>query len=135
MTNILYQFTNDYLSGLTLMVLLVTDTDTLANTTDVFVSDIVGDEISGGNYTRKTLASTAVTLNDNGHAVLIDAADVDWVALTGHTVEAAYVYIYDAGGDTSSRLIARLDGANIITNGGDVTVRFHATEGIAYINA
>ena len=135
MTDILYQMVNDYLNGKTLQVLLVTTTDTLDNTADTMVSDVSGDEISGGNYSRKTLSSVTVSENANSHAVKIDAADVTWTALTGHTIEAAYVFIDDASGDATSRLIARLDGANITTNGGDVTVKFHSTDGIAYINA
>lgn len=135
MTDILYQMVNTYLSGKTLQILLVTTTDALDNTADTFVSDVSADEISGGNYVRKTLSSVTVSENANGHAVKLDAADVTWTGLSGHTIEAAYVFIDDAAGDAASRLICRLDGANITTNGGDVTVKFHATDGIAYINA
>ncbi len=132
--DVLYQMVNSYLNGATVKILLVDANDTFNKTTATFVSDISANELSGGNYSRKTLSGVSVAENANGHAVKIDATDPTWTALTGHTIEAAYVFI-DTGNDATSRIIARLDGANIVTNGGDITVQFHSTDGIAYINA
>lgn len=126
---------NDNLTGQTLKLLLVNATDTADKVNDEFVAAIVANELSDGSYARKTLASITILEDNNGHAVRLDAADVLFTALAGgETVNAAYVY-REVTNDADSYLVARLDGSNITTNGGNVTVTFHATDGILYGNA
>ena len=46
-------------------------------------SDCSGDEISGGNYVQKTLASVTLTKNTGTKKIELDCADVTWTNLTG----------------------------------------------------
>lgn len=124
----------DNLNGTTIKLLLVNATDTADKVNDEFVTDIVANELSDASYARKTLASVTYNENSNSHAVWVDAADVLFSALNNETIEAAYVY-REVTNDTDSYLIARLDGVNLVANGGDVTVTFDATGGIVYFNA
>ncbi len=120
--------------GKTLKILLVTPSDTYDQVNDTYVSDISANELAGGNYARQTLLGVLVTKGTGGHAAVIDANDVIWMGLSGHAVEAAYVYEEDPAGDASSPLRWRIDGDNITTNGGNVTVKFHQTDGVANLN-
>jgi hypothetical protein len=93
----------DYLNDTVVVLLTTTAPDIDA---DTFISDI-GGEITGGGYSRKTLASKTVTTDDTNNRTIADAADVQWTALTN-----AFRYIVVAqstGNDATSRVIAAHD--------------------------
>ena len=93
----------DFLND-TIVVLLTTAAPDID--ADTYISDISG-EITGGGYTRKTLASKTVTTDDTNNRTIADAADVQWTALTN-----AFRYIVVAqstGNDATSRVITYID--------------------------
>jgi hypothetical protein len=75
------------------------------------------DDVAAGSRigTPQTLASKTVT---NGVA---DAADVTFTAVTGASVEAIVIW-KDTGVESTSRLIAYIDGLSVTPNGGDIQV-------------
>jgi hypothetical protein len=93
----------DYLND-TVVVLLTTAAPDID--ADTYISDLSG-EITGGGYTRKTLASKTVTTDDTNNRTVADAADVQWTALTN-----AFRYVVVAqstGNDATSRVITSHD--------------------------
>jgi hypothetical protein len=96
------------------VVLVDTDTYTVAIDTHEFHSDLSGIVATSGNLTSKT-----VTLG------VADAANVTFGTVTGASVEAVVIYKW-TGSSASSPLIAYIDDAGgtlpITPNGGDITV-------------
>lgn len=93
----------DYLND-TIVVLLTTDAVDID--ADTFISDISG-EITGGGYTRKTLASKTVTTDDTNDRSIADAADVQW---TGLSNTFRYIVVAQStGNDATSRLLSVID--------------------------
>jgi hypothetical protein len=93
----------DYLND-TIVVLLTTAAPDID--ADTYISDLSG-EITGGGYTRKTLASKTITTDDANNRAVFDAADVQWTGLTN-----AFRYIVVAqstGVDSTSRCITAID--------------------------
>lgn len=115
----------------TINVLLVDDTYT-ANKDHDFVNDVVGDELSGTGYTRKTLAGKSVTLDTGNDRVTFDATDPVWTGLDAGTIGGAVVF-KQVTNDADSPLICFLDPTNLTTNGSDVTLQFNAA-GILRLN-
>ena len=109
----------------TIRILLVSNSATYNRAHD-FVNDIAANELSGGSYARQTLGTK--TSADNGtDKWVFDAGDPTFTAVAAsQTVGAAIVYKFITD-DASSPLLAFLDGVDISTNGGDVTVTFAAT--------
>ena len=100
-----------------------------------FVDSITGGtskELSGTGYTagfggsgRKALASRAVVRDDTADKVYFDAADVTWAGINAGTI--AYVaLVKEVTNDADSPLLAILDPADTVTNGGDITLQFAA---------
>lgn len=125
---------DNYLTGATCKCMLVDASDAFDKTTVQFVSDIVANELSSGSYARQTLTGKTVTEGTNGHATWIDFNDPTFVAPTGETAAKAYIY-KEVTNDADSVILWVLDGADIITNGGNVTVVLSATDGAGAINA
>lgn len=104
-------------------------------------NDPIDGEISATNYTggwggsgRKTLASKTFTADKANNRAEFDAADVVWTSLGGaanDTITAAIIIKEGVSDDTTSRLIAFLDHADLTTNGGDFTLQWDA-EGIIH---
>ena len=117
----------DYLND-TMVVLLTTDAPNIDD--DTYISDLSG-EITGGGYSRKTLASKTVTTDDTNNRTILGAADVQWTALTN-----AFRYIVVAqstGVDTTSRVFATHDlGSTQTIDGGTYDITW-PTSGVAYI--
>jgi hypothetical protein len=100
-----------------------------------FVSDVVGSELSGTGYTggfggsgRKTLASKTFNKSDSTDKFFFDAADSLWTAINAGTIGYAIVF-KEITSDAVSPVIACVDVADIVTNGGDVSIAW-ATTGI-----
>jgi len=113
----------------TIRVMLVNASATY-NRTHAFVSSVVANELTGA--ARQTLSGK--TSADNGtDRWLFDANDPTFTAVTtGQAVGAAIVYKFSTN-DAGSPLLAFIDGADLPTNGSDVTVSLPAT-GVFYIS-
>ena len=104
--------------------------------------DPVDHEIVATGYTRgwggagrQTLGSKTITVDDANNRVVLDAADPAAQALgNGSNATIAGVLIIKEGGadDTTSRLLAYLDPSDVTTNGGNITLAFHA-DGLGYL--
>lgn len=102
---------------------------------DLGADDFIDGELSGPGYVagfggsgRLTLASkTGVydTVNDRWE---FDAADVTWTAINAGTIVQASL-LKEITNDAASPIIANVDVADTVTNGGDVTIQWDA-EGI-----
>lgn len=80
---------------------------------------------------RKTLSNKSVTKDNTNDRVVFDADDPSaWTLASGDTVASAIVYKHDTN-DATSIPIAFLDGSDVATNGGTITVTYPAT-GICY---
>lgn len=128
----------------TLKVMLCNSTYVINRDDDVVdaagASDPIDAEIAVSGYTggwggagRKTIASKTVTVQKSGgspaNSVVFDCADITWTALgTGATIETAILIKEGGANDTTSRLIVSWD-ISQATNGGDITLSFHATNG------
>ncbi len=85
-------------------------------------------ECSGTGYARKTLAGETAILDDTNDQVKCDATDPSvYSGANFGTVQAAVVF-RQVTNDTDSPLICYLDGPSfpVTTNGGDLTIQFHA---------
>lgn len=116
----------------TLKVMLV-DSTYVFSAAHEFVSSVSGDELSGTGYVggfagagRKTLAGKALT-NDAGNSrVEFDFTDPSaWTALNAGTIGGAII-IKEITNDAASLVIGFLDPADLVTNGGDVTLVINA---------
>jgi len=93
----------DYLND-TVVVLLLTGAPDID--ADTFISDLSG-EVSGGGYTRKTLASKTITTDDTNDRAIFDAADVQWTSLIA---DFRYIVVSQStGNDSTSRCITTID--------------------------
>ena len=109
--------------------LLVTSSYT-PNADHNFVSEVTANELSGGNYVRKTLANEAgPTEDDTNDRITYNADDITWTALQAAAGTPAYAIIYDdtAGTDATKELIAWITLTSPPTpNGGDYQVQWDA---------
>lgn len=97
------------------------------------VSEIVGDELSGTGYARQTVNTQTVTEQDASDRVLVDATDPStYSGIDAGTIAGAWIYKRVAGSDVDANdlLICFLDCTDLVTNGGDVTLSYHSTDGI-----
>jgi hypothetical protein len=103
----------DYLNDDIVVILTTDDGDIDA---DTFISDLTG-EITGGGYTRQTLASKTITTDDANDRAIFDAADAQWTSLTN---TFRYIHVaQNTGNDATSRLITKIDtgSSQVIDNG------------------
>jgi hypothetical protein len=101
-----------------------------------FVSEVSGEELDGTGYTpgfagsgRKALASKSVLLSDGKAQAQAD--DLTWAAIDAGTAYAAVVY-KPVTNDADSLLIAFVDFADTVTNGGDFDLNWPA-DGVFYL--
>jgi hypothetical protein len=119
--------------------LLLVNSGYTPNADDDFVSTASGSELSGTGYAsgfggagRKTLASIAITEDDTNDRGKFTAANVTWTAIDAGTAARAILYKHLTS-DAASVMIAAYDGGfPKTTNGGDLTVSWHA-DGIFYL--
>jgi hypothetical protein len=103
------------------------------------LSDVLAgasDEADFGTYTRKTLASVTVTVDDSGDVVNLDAADPSAYTATGASQaisKAVICYDGDTTGGTDANIVplAYLDCVVTFDVGVATTLSFHAS-GFAY---
>jgi len=115
---------------------LIVDSGQVFDVTDVFVSDVVADEVTnatGTGYARKTLTGKTVTVDQVNDRVVFDASDVTYTAVeTNETWDAVILYL-DSNADATSRLIAYIEIDSLVTNGSDATIVWAST-GIFRLN-
>ena len=112
----------------TVVVLLLTGAPDID--ADTFISDL-SSEITGGGYSRKTLASKTITTDDTNDRAIFDAADVQWTALT--TVFRYIVVAQSTGDDSTSRCITTIDtGATQTIDAGTYDITW-PTSGVFFI--
>ena len=122
----------------TIKMMLVNDTY-VPNADHDFVDDVNADELSGtgyvagfGNSGRKTLVSKAFSTDLTNDRAELTAAALTWAAINAGT--AAYgILIKEITNDAASRLIAWIDFANVVTNGGDLTITPDSVQGLLQI--
>lgn len=94
-----------------------------------FVNDISANEMTGA--ARKTIGGASVTLSLANNNVVYDATDPTvYAALNDGTLLGFVIYRQVGGDDTTpadDELIWFIDVADLVTNGSDVTLAFHAT--------
>jgi hypothetical protein len=118
----------DWLSD-TIRVMLMTSAYTPDLDADIFVADIVADELSVGGYARVTLANKFSTKDNGNNRTDYGADNPVWAALAaGETIGWAIVFKLVTN-DADSPVIAVLDGTDVPTNGGQVTLRFNGAAG------
>lgn len=112
-------------------------TTTLKNLVDVaaVLLDAAFVEAADASYTgqgssgRLTLTVSTPTKDDTQDQGEVDATDPTWTALDSMTLTGAMIFKFITS-DALSTPIAFYDFASdLVTNGGDVTVQFSATEG------
>lgn len=112
------------------------DTDTItvlattsSHTPDQDVHDYLDDitnEVSGGSYARKTLASKTVTYTGATNKHVLDAADVTWTTAT-FTLRNIHIADTSPGSDATRPLIGyQAADVDINTPGGDFTLQWNA---------
>lgn len=99
---------------------------------DVGADDFVDGELSGtgyvagfGNSGRKTMASKTVVYDTTNNRVEFDAADITWTAINAGTIAHATL-LKEITNDAASPIIAEVDVADTVTNGGDITITWDA---------
>ena len=117
----------DYLND-DIVVLLLTDAPDID--ADTYISDLSG-EITGGGYTRQTLASKTITTDDTNDRAVFDAADAQWTALTN---TFRYIVVAQStGNDATSRCITTIDtGSNQAIDNGTYDITWPAS-GVFFI--
>ena len=117
----------DYLND-TVVVLLLTGAPDID--ADTFISDLSG-EVSGGGYTRKTLASKTITTDNTNDRAIFDAADVQWTSLIA---DFRYIVVSQStGNDSTSRCITTIDiGATQSIDAGTYDITW-PTSGVFFI--
>lgn len=106
--------------------LLTTSSYTPNQDTHAFVSSVTN-ELSGGNYVRKTLAGKATTQDDANDRAELSADNVTWTALGAAAGTPLYAVIYKfITNDAASPLIGWVELTSPpAPNGGDYTVKWN----------
>jgi hypothetical protein len=119
------------LSSATMNVLLIKDNYT-EDADHVVVTDVVSSEVSGGSYSRQTLASKTFDRNDSGDFAFFNAVQSVFSAVPTQTpqeIEAAIIFDNAGAGDSQRELFTYNDfsGGTIQGNGSDVTVQWNGS--------
>jgi hypothetical protein len=115
-------------------VMLLTSAFTPDLDADIFVADVVADELGVAGYARIVLATKFSTKDNGNNRTDYGADNPVWAALAaGATIGWAIVF-KQITNDADSPVIAVLDGADVATNGGQITLRFNGTasSGVAF---
>lgn len=120
------------ISASTVAVMLVTSSY-VADADHQYASTPAAYELSGTGYTRKTLSSKTVSVDDTNNRCVIDAGDVTWTGIDAGSA-AGVVGFISTGNDATSPLLFYINdgGLPVTTNGGDLIVQWNAS-GIFYV--
>ncbi len=124
------------LTSNTIKMLLVDDTHVPEPDDDFISTSIAADELSGSGYVggfngsgRKTIASKVFSTDDANDRAEMTADPVTWLAIDAGTAATA-ILVKEVSADSDSIPIAFLDHADIVTDGGDVTITADAIQGL-----
>lgn len=92
---------------------LLDTADYTYDSTDEFLDDIAAGIVG----TAVSLASKTIALG------VFDAADTTLTSVTGDPSEAVLLYV-DTGTDSTSRLVAFIDGVSVTPNGGNIVINW-----------
>lgn len=120
--------------ALVMILLKTAASDATLKDLDTFAAVTGGTSVEADftNYSRKTLGSVTVTVDDTNDRVAIDAADVTYTSAGGATnntlAKAIVCYDGDTGAGTDANLVP-LFGLDCVvtTDGTDLTLSFNAT--------
>lgn len=119
----------DYLSD-TIKVALASDTP--AQDTDEFFSDVTGELSTANGYTAGGQALASKTITEGTGNVIFDAADTVWTASGGSIGPATCAVIYkDTGTASTSPLLGYVTFASqTATDGNTFTITWDGTDGV-----
>lgn len=113
------------LSADTISVLATTSTHTIDQDAHDYLDDITN-EVAGGGYSRKTLASKTESYTGGTNKYAFDAADVVWSAAT-FTFRNLHIADTSPGSDATRPLIGYQSGdGDTVGGGGDLTFAWAA---------
>lgn len=88
-------------------------------------------ELGGTNYTRgyagtirKTITTPYATQDDTNNRANIGADNITWTAIQDGTAAGVLVFKNGTSDDTDAILIAHIDITPVVTNGGDLTIKW-----------
>lgn len=116
----------------TIKVALLTSAYSPNQDTQVYFSDVSGNEVTGTNYTAggATLGSKTITYDTGTNVIKLDGADVTWAS---STITARFAVVYDDTPASQKPLVGYLDfGSDQSSVNGDFTITWDAA-GIARI--
>lgn len=109
----------------TIDVILTTSTHTPDQDVHDYVSDLTN-EVSGGGYSRKTLASKTVTYTAGTNKHVLDAADVVYTSAT-FTFRNVHIADVSPGTDATRPLIGyQAADVDVVGAGGDLTLQWNS---------
>lgn len=113
----------------TIRVMLMKSSFTPDLDVNIFVADISADELSVSGYARQTLANKFSTKDNANNRTDYGADNPVFTSLAaGQTVGWAVIFKLVTN-DADSPVICVLDGTDVATNGGTITLRFNGTAG------
>ena len=87
----------------------------------------ITNELTGGNYSRKTLTGKTVTSNAGENNAYFSADPITWPAINAGTIGYVVFYV-QIGGDDSTPLddilLCYTYAGGLVTNGGDIVLNF-----------
>jgi hypothetical protein len=93
-------------------------------------------ELSGGSYSRQTLASKTTTYDTSSNTHTLDCADIVWTAITAADFRYMVYIDTQTASDATSPLIAYVDfGATQSATAQDVTVAINAAGAVSFVVA
>jgi hypothetical protein len=116
----------------TIKAVLCTSSYTPNQDTHQYASSLTG-ELSGGSYTRQTLASKTTTYDTSTNTHKLDCADITWTAITAADFQYMVYVDTQTGSDSTSPLIAYVNFGSVQTaTAQDVTVGIDAAGAVAF---
>lgn len=104
--------------------------------TDVLSAEASGTGYAAGGWggaSRKTLASKALSVVDASNLVKLVFDPIVWTAINCGTIVAVVLIVEGGADDTTSHLISYHDIADVVTNGGDLTISVGANGAVRWL--
>lgn len=104
--------------------------------TDVLSAEASGTGYAAGGWggaSRKTLASKTLVVDDTGNLVKLTFDPIVWSGINCGTIVAMVLIVEGVADDTTSRLISFHDIADVVTNGGDLTITLGSNGAIRWL--
>lgn len=96
-----------------------------------YVSDLAGNEVGGGGYTRQSLLNRTVVANLGLNLAELRCDDAQWGSMTIGTTAGAVIFLNVGASDTGNPLVALIDsGFPATINQGDLALGFDAAGAI-----